>query len=311
MAPRPHNRAAGQPQGGAGLERLQRSFFLDLRAANRSERTLTNYREVLALFARWSTEHGYPADPASVTKDQIREWLVELGETRRPATVRNRFVALKRFFSWLVAEGELDASPMANMTAPKVPDEPVPVLGEDETRRLLKTMAGTGFDDLRDTAVVLTLLDTGIRRSELVGMTQHDIAWDDQVIRIQGKGGHVRIAPFGNRTAKALDRYDRARSRRSDADSAAFWLGTKGPLKSDAIRQMLSRRGTQAGIDGLHAHQFRHTFAASFLQAGGQEGDLMKLTGWRARQMVDRYGARTAADRARESHRRFGPADRL
>lgn len=301
----------GQPSANTGLERLQRSFFLDLRAANRSERTIANYCEVLGLFSQWSTEHGYATDPAAVTKDQIREWLVELGQSRRPATVRNRFVALKRFFSWLVAEGELEASPMANMAAPKVPDEPVPVLDDDEIRRLLKTMGGTTFDDLRDTAIVLTLLDTGIRRSELVGITQDDIAWDDQVIRIRGKGGHIRIAPFGNRTAKALDRYDRARSRRPDADRAAFWLGTKGPLKSDAIRQMLRRRGADAGVEGLHAHQFRHTFAASFLQAGGQEGDLMKLTGWRARQMVDRYGAWTAADRARESHRRFGPGDRL
>ena len=237
--------------------------------------------------------------------------MIDLGERCRPATVRNRFVALKRFFGWLVAEGELELSPMANMTAPKVPDVPVPVLGDADIHRLLKVMDGPGFEDRRDTAIVLTLLDSGIRRSELTGMAVGDVLWDDQVIRVVGKGGHVRAAPFGNRTAKALDRYERLRARRPDAHVEAFWLGAKGALKSDAVRLMLSRKGAASGIKGLHANQFRHTFAASFLQAGGQEGDLMRLTGWKARQMVDRYGAWTADDRARESHRQFGPADRL
>lgn len=237
--------------------------------------------------------------------------MIDLGGRCRPATVRNRFVALKRFFGWLVAEGELESSPMGNMTAPKVPDVPVPVLSDREIHGLLEVMEGPDFEDRRDTAIVLTLLDSGIRRSELTGMAVGDVDFDDQVIRVVGKGGHVRVAPFGNRTAKALDRYERIRSRRPDAHLNAFWLGTKGALKSDAVRLMLSRRGAAAGIDSLHAHQFRHTFAASFLKAGGQEGDLMRLTGWKARQMVDRYGAWTADDRARESHRQFGPADRL
>lgn len=284
---------------------------MDLRASNRAERTLVNYREVLKLFAEWSTAKGLPTDPTEVTRDQVREWMVDLGERCSPATCRNRFVALKRFFGWLVAEGEIESSPLANMTAPKVPDVPVPVLSDDDIHRLLKAMDGADFDDRRDTAIVLTLLDTGIRRSELTGMSVADIDFDAQVIRVTGKGGHERVAPFGNKTAKALDRYDRLRDRRPDNHLAAFWLGTKGPLKSDAVRLMLTRRGTAAKIDGLHAHQFRHSFAARFLEAGGQEGDLMRLTGWKARQMVDRYGAWTAADRARESHRQFGPADRL
>ncbi len=284
---------------------------MDLRASNRAERTIINYREVLKLFGEWSTANGHSTDPTEVTRDQVRGWMADLGESRSPATVRNRFVALKRYFGWLVAEGEIEKSPLENMTAPKVPDVPVPVLSDDEIHRLLKVMDGADFDDRRDTAIVLTLLDTGIRRSELTGMTVHDVDFDAQVIRVIGKGGHHRVAPFGNKTAKALDRYERMRDRRPDAHLDAFWLGTKGALKSDAVRLMLTRRGTAAKIEGLHAHQFRHSFAARFLQAGGQEGDLMRLTGWKARQMVDRYGAWTAADRARESHRQYGPADRL
>jgi integrase len=112
-------------------------------------------------------------------------------------------------------------------------------------------------------------------------------------------------------TVKALDRYLRLRARYPYAHAPQLWLTRRGPMTSNGILQMVYRRGEQAGLDHLHPHMFRHSFAQSWLRNGGDDLELMKLAGWESLAMVKRYTDATAAERARQAHKKFSPMEAL
>jgi site-specific recombinase XerD len=293
------------------LQALLEDWRRHLRAKNLSPTTIASYLIVGRTFADYLDGKGMPTDAGHIAREHVEAYLADMIDRLSPATAAKHYRSLQQLFRWLAEDGEVPRSPMERMRPPAVPEQPVPVITEDELAKLLAVCAGNTFENRRDAAIIRLFLDTGMRAGELIGLKVDDLDFDHDVAVVMGKGRRGRAAPFGAKTADVLRRYLRARARHPLARRPELWLGKKGSMTDSGVRQMLERRAADAGIENLHPHRFRHTFAHRWLVEGGQEQDLMRLAGWRSREMLGRYGARAADERAREAHRRMGLGDKL
>lgn len=297
------------PPSDGPLAPLLPSWQRHLRAARRSVDTISTYMQAAVRLDRHLTSEGV-TDVDKIEKRHLETWLIVLHETGAPASASNRWRGAKQLLKWLVAEGEIQENPAADIGNPTVPDTLPDVLTPAQFSAVLATCDRT-FEGLRDRAMLLFFYDNGCRLDGVLGLDVADVDLDEQVAQVVLKGGEELHVPFGAKTAEALDRYLRARRKHRYAHLEALWVHRRGRMSASGIQTMMKRRGARAGVPGLHPHQFRHTFSHLFKDAGGSDGDLMAICGWKSTEMAQRYGRSVAAQRARATHRRLSPADQL
>lgn len=301
------------------------SWLRSLRSRALADNTIRIYKRAgMGLAAHLSTygppegARPVPTDLDGLHREHIESYITVLLGSTSEGNAHQHYRSLKTFFNWLVdIEEEMDRSPMRRMKAPIVPEKEVAIVPDGSLNALLKCCGGRGYTDRRDTAMIMLLLDTGVRRAELVERVIGDVDLELKVMLIVAKGKRTRSVPFGNRTALALDRYFRALTKLAGPDalekSAPLWRGKlkKSTFTVSGVQQMLERRCLQAGVPHVYPHMFRHTFSHLWRLNGGGDDELMHIAGWRSRAMLNRYGASAGKVRATAAHARLSPGDRL
>jgi integrase/recombinase XerD len=291
------------------LAALLTSWELELRAERKSTETLRSYSEGVRQYIAWTSGISPGSD---LSRASVTAWIAHLLDSgAAPATAGARQLAVRRFSAWLAGEGEIEADQLLGIRAPKLDQQVVQPLSDDQLKALLRACSGSDLRDRRDEAIVRLMLETGARAGEVaaLGLADIDLAGGTAVIR-RGKGAKGRIVPYGPFTARAIDRYIRLRRTHKLAATAPLWLGERGrPLAYEGIYKTLKMRADMAGITDFHPHRLRHTAAHRWLRAGGSVPGLLAVAGWSSPAMIQRYTSAQASDRAAAEARTLGLGD--
>ena len=254
----------------------------------RSANTLAAYRRDLDAYWRWLRKQGRSLD--EVTEADVTAYVAfQRAKGKAPSSVKRSVVAVRALHRFLALEGAAAVDPTADVEVPRVPQGLPKALSEEEIGRLLDSVAGDDAAARRDRAILEVLYGTGLRISELVGLSLSDLDLDAGLLRAFGKGSKERIVPIGRMAHQALvawlgphgrERFEPRRwARRNDAD-AVFLNARGGRLSRQGAWGIVQRYGVRAGLDGrLTPHVLRHSCATHMLDHGADIRTVQELLG--------------------------------
>ncbi len=306
------------------LRNLIDGFKLSCQTENKSPKTIEWYLCFLQRFLQFLQLNSHTTIVNEIDKNQIRSFILYLQKRAKTphtekslsgSTVQGYVRTLKVFFSWLLKEEYIESNPMTKIPVPRAPIRIINTFNHEHINRLATlchTLNGSGY---RNLAIILLLLDSGIRVNELVNIDHNDLDLTEGYIKIRkGKGNKERLVPVGSIVQKTLWKYiNQYRSQPLTRKVTALFLSEHGlPLTKSGVQQMLRRYGRIAGITGVRCspHTFRHTFAKNYLLNGGNIFSLQKILGHSSLASVRIYLNLFAAD-LKKQHQQFSPVDNL
>lgn len=241
-----------------------------------SPHTLDAYRRDLAALAGWAQSHG--VDVEAVDGEHLRAFIAD--EHRRgcaPKTLQRRLSACRSFYGWLLRHGRIGANPAIGIRAPKAPRKLPRVLDPDEAKALVETPVDAPLG-LRDRALLELFYSSGLRLSELCGLSWSQVDLDDGLVTVHGKGSRERIVPVGSHARAALAEW---RASTGAAGTDPVFPGRGGrPITPRAVqlrvRQLAERQGL---FKQVHPHMLRHSFASHILESSGDLRGVQELLG--------------------------------
>jgi integrase/recombinase XerD len=323
------------PSGSLALRKAIIGFSNYKTAEGLSERTVDSYQRILDQWAKYAGD----VDVTRITRQDIEAYLVFLrteyvphrfgGDTHSlsPKTLRNIYITLASFFGWASREFRVE-NPMKEIPAPRFQNAPIEPFTQEDIQRMLKACVYSREADPvnrrrfvmrrptanRDQAVILTLVDTGLRASELCSLKIRDFDPKRGKLEVRhgaeggAKGGKGRTVFLGKTARSSLWRYIARREDGEEQDSPLFVVSRCRPFTPGSLRHLIKRIADRAGVKDAYPHKFRHTFAISYLRAGGDVFTLQILLGHGSLDMVRHYAQIAQVD-VEQAHRKASPVD--
>ena len=288
-------------------------YLLACEIEGKSPRTVQAYGETLRLFRRVCGARDLPAALADFRPAHIYQFLKAVQDSGVSIGTRHRrFRETRTLFSWALRMGYCARNPFAGIPNVRLEQKVIQPYTPEEVQALLEICDPETAFGCRNRAIILLLLDTGIRASELLQLTLADIQRADHRVHIRwGKGRKQRVVPLGDRPAAAVRDYiDRFRGE----EVGCVFLSSRGPrvpLAPFSLVTLFDRLGRRAGVHHVHAHRFRHTFATWAIENQARELDVQYLLGHSTSAMVRRYAATYDSAKAAAAHSGFSPMRRL
>jgi site-specific recombinase XerD len=277
------------------LDPLAGGFLQNLAAKGGSAYTERNYRQALIEFSAWAREQqGRAPDWTALRRDDFRYFLRFLGRSKLSrAAIQLRFSALRSFYKFLIQEGVVNASPVKNLSLPKL-EKRNPIF---LTVKQFKALAAAPAEEMkaashtedfdaalyfRDAAILEVIYSCGLRVSELCQLRAGDLDWPEQMARVRGKGKKERLVPIGLPALDAVKDYWLRAGYTPSHEMPVFWANTKSirPLSPRTVQLRLKKYLRSAGLDpNLTPHKLRHSFATHILDAGADLRSVQELLG--------------------------------
>lgn len=311
------------------LDKLLEGYYLSAQSEGKSPNTIAIVAASVRYLDEFLTDNNLSTNVTEIGAGELRRFTVNLRE--RPRFARHRFTrpqgghlsghtingylrALQAFWSWLEGEEFIKENPFAKLKIPKAPKKVIPIFTEEQLQQLLASIDIASSVGYRDYTIILTLLDTGIRCSELTGLRLTDVNLESRLLKVWGKGSKERMVPIGAKVQKALWKYLSLYRPEPIIPRYDQVLLTRDghPLTKDRLESIVERYGKKAGITGVRVspHTFRHTMAVIFLRNGGDVFSLQRILGHSQLEVLRGYINLAQSDISRV-HQRNSPADNL
>lgn len=250
------------------------SFLKHLKIEKRySLHTIRSYQTDLDQFFLWLSENGIPIAPGEITSHQVRAWVVNLIDNGiAPVSVHRKISCLRGFFRYLRKEGIVNHDPLEKVVLPKRKKSLPVFIGEEELDTLLDDYNfGNDFAGIRNRTIIEMLYLTGMRRSELIGLSDKDVDLGEGTVKVTGKRNKQRIIPLTLAFTTRLEEYINARNDNTGNESEKwFFITDKGnKLYDKYVYNIVKRYLTMVTtIEKKSPHILRHSFATHMLNRG-------------------------------------------